>query len=130
MRAVSPAEPMPCELELLGIPWTRRPSAVQKGYEALNAQSSKVPTQRTAVLKLFQVMLVGPVNRGSSLSLSVYEAASGQEYSESELIRGLINHDFEGSSKGSIVRALNGASYQELERTPSLTKEAKGSGSV
>src|SRR5918993_2733076 len=112
-RAAS-SRPTDAELDLLSVLWRRGPSTVREVFEEL---SQTKPSGYTTVLKFLQIMAdKGLVRRKEVHRVHLYEAATPQETTQSELVRDLAARAFGGSPLQLAMRALAAepASAEEL----------------
>src|SRR5882672_9530808 len=112
----SPAEPRPtdAELAILRVLWDRGPSTVREVHGALSGTQA---TGYTTVLKLLQIMTEkGLVVRDESERAHVYTSRLGEQRTQRQLLRDLVDRAFEGSPAKLVLQALSGrrATNQEL----------------
>ena len=113
-------KPTTAELEILNVLWDRGPISVRDVHNLL-AESRDV--FYTTTLKTMQVMLAkGYVSRDTSERAHIYQSAIARSDVERDLIDGLLNGVFKGSSARLIVSALGAAkpSRQELDEIRDL----------
>ncbi|HYB97001.1 MAG TPA: BlaI/MecI/CopY family transcriptional regulator [Vicinamibacterales bacterium] len=111
----SQPRPTDAELAILSVLWDRGPSTVRQVHDAL-AESRA--TGYTTTLKLMQIMAdKGLVRRDASARTHVYSAAAGEEQTQRQLVRDLVDRAFGGSAAALVLRALSeeGASDADLQ---------------
>ncbi len=118
--------PTDAELAILQVLWNRGASTVRDVHEALR-HSRK--TGYTTTLKLMQIMAEkGLVTRDESRRTHVYQAKIGQDCTQQQLIRSLLERAFEGSAKTLIMQALSATktSAEELAEIRQLLDSLEG----
>ncbi len=118
--------PTASELEILSVLWARGPSTVREIHEHLNAGR---PTGYTTVLKLLQIMTGKDlVLRDEAQRAHVYRARIPQEFTQTQLVRELVDKAFAGSAASLVMHALSGkrASAEELAEIRSLLDDMEG----
>lgn len=106
--------PTAAELELLRVLWQLGPSTV-KDVHATRLRERPDATYAT-VLRLLQVMHgKGLLTRDESERSHVYAAAQGQNATQTNLLRDLIQKAFSGSGKALVLAALK-AHVSDKER--------------
>ena len=107
--------PTDAELQILRILWERGPSTVRQVHEVL-ARDREAAAYTTA-LKLLQIMIEkGLVERDERDRTHVYRARLGEEQTQRQLVRDLVDRAFGGSAMKLVVQALASkrASAEEL----------------
>ena len=85
--------------------WERGPSTVRQVHEAL---ADTRDTGYTTTLKLMQIMAdKGLVTRNESARTHVYSAMAGEEQTQRQLVKDLVDRAFGGSAAALVLRALN-----------------------
>src|SRR5215470_14127810 len=111
-------KPTDAELAILRVLWARGPSTVRQVAEEMGREGGY-----TTILKLLQIMTEkGLVHRDESARTHVYEAASTQEQTQTQLVKDLLTRVFDGSAATLMMRALatTKASPGELEEIRKL----------
>ena len=106
--------PTDSELAILRILWRRGPSTVREVHDALAGTRE---TGYTTTLKLMQIMAdKGLVKRNEEARTHVYTAVSGEEQTQQQLVRDLVDRAFGGSAAALVLQALNaeGTTPEEL----------------
>jgi BlaI family transcriptional regulator, penicillinase repressor len=104
MARIQP-RPTDAELAILGVLWQRGPSTVRQVHEAL-AETRE--TGYTTTLKLMQIMAEkGLVTRNETARTHIYSAAAGEEQTQSQLVKDLVDRAFGGSAATLVLRALS-----------------------
>jgi predicted transcriptional regulator len=128
--ARSPApRPTDAELQILRILWERGPSTVRQVHEVL-ARDREAAAYTTA-LKLLQIMIEkGLVERDERDRTHVYRARLGEEQTQRQLVRDLVDRAFGGSAMKLVVQALASkrASAEELRDIRKAIDEARNKG--
>jgi len=112
--------PTDSELAILRILWERGPSTVRQVHEAM---ADTRDTGYTTTLKLMQIMAdKGLVRRNESARTHVYTAMAGEQQTQQQLVRDLMDRAFGGSAAALVLQALNteGASEEELREIRKL----------
>jgi BlaI family penicillinase repressor len=112
--------PTDAELAILGVLWERGPSTVRQVHEAL---ADTRDTGYTTTLKLMQIMAdKGLVTRNETARTHVYSAIAGEEQTQRQLVKDLVDRAFGGSAATLVLRALSeeGASDAELSEIRKL----------
>ncbi len=116
------------ELAILRVLWSHGLSTVREVHDELLKEREM---GYTTVLKLMQIMVEkGLVTRDESSRTHVYQAAQGEESTQSCLLNDLLQKAFEGSAKSLVVRALsntksNDAELDEIQAYLDLLKARK-----
>lgn len=113
-------KPTDSELAILRILWERGPSTVRQVHEAM---ADTRDTGYTTTLKLMQIMAdKGLVRRNESARTHVYTAMAGEQQTQQQLVRDLMDRAFGGSAAALVLQALNaeGASEDELREIRKL----------
>jgi BlaI family penicillinase repressor len=125
-KSINP-KPTDRELTILRILWDRGPSTVRDVNETMNAME---PTGYTTTLKLMQIMVQkGLVVRDESRWRHVYKAASTEKKTQTQLVRGLLDKAFAGSTEKLVLRALTAKKVpaEELARIKEIIDQLEGS---
>ena len=112
--------PTDAELAILRVLWDRGASTVRQVHEAL---ADTRETGYTTTLKLMQIMAdKGLVKRNEAARTHVYSASAGEEQTQRQLVRDLVDRAFGGSAAQLVLRALSaeGASDAELKEIRKL----------
>jgi predicted transcriptional regulator len=97
--------PTDAELAILRVLWELGPSTVRQVHEAL---ADTRETGYTTTLKLMQIMAEkGLVTRDESSRTHVYAASVGEEQTQKQLVKDLVDRAFGGSAEALVMRALN-----------------------
>jgi len=97
--------PTDAELAILGVLWERGPSTVRQVHEAL---ADTRDTGYTTTLKLMQIMAEkGLVKRNETERTHVYSAVAGEEQTQRQLVKDLVDRAFGGSAAALVLRALS-----------------------
>jgi predicted transcriptional regulator len=106
--------PTDAELAILRVLWDRGPSTVRQVHDVLGRDR---PTAYTTALKLLQIMAEkGLVTRDERERTHIYQARVGEEQTQRQLVRDLLDRAFGGSSSKLVMQALAArrASAEEL----------------
>jgi predicted transcriptional regulator len=127
---MTPPRPTDAELTILRVLWERGPSTVRQVHEVLGRDRA---TAYTTALKLLQIMTEkGLVTRDERERTHVYQARIGEEQTQRQLVRDLLDRAFGGSSSKLVMQALAArrASAEELGEIRRLldTKKDIGKG--
>src|SRR4051794_13068715 len=99
--------PTDAELAILRVLWRRGPSTVRHVHEAL-ADTRETETGYTTTLKLMQIMAdKGLVTRNETARTHVYSAKAGEQQTQQQLVRDLVDRAFGGSAAALVLRALS-----------------------
>jgi predicted transcriptional regulator len=112
--------PTDAELSILRVLWSRGPSTVRQVHEAL---ADTRDTGYTTTLKLMQIMAdKGLVERNETARTHVYAAMAGEEQTQHQLVKDLVDRAFGGSADALVLRALSaeGATEEELREIRKL----------
>ena len=112
--------PTDAELSILRVLWSRGPSTVRQVHEAL---ADTRDTGYTTTLKLMQIMAdKGLVKRNETARTHVYSAIAGEEQTQRQLVKDLVDRAFGGSAATLVMRALSaeGATDDELREIRKL----------
>jgi BlaI family transcriptional regulator, penicillinase repressor len=105
--------PTDAELSILRVLWARGPSTVRQVHEAL---SDTRDTGYTTTLKLMQIMAdKGLVERNETARTHVYTAIAGQEQTQNQLVKDLVDRAFGGSAAALVLRALSADDATDAE---------------
>lgn len=118
--ARSQPRPTDAELAILGVLWARGPSTVREVHEVL---ADTRDTGYTTTLKLMQIMAEkGLVKRNETARTHVYSAVAGEEQTQQQLVKDLVDRAFGGSAAQLVLRALSaeGASDAEVKEIRKL----------
>ena len=114
MARSSVPRPTDAELAILRILWDRGPSTVRHVHDVLARDRQAA---YTTALKLLQIMTEkGLVERDERDRTHVYRARLGEEQTQRQLVRDLVDRAFGGSAMKLVVQALASrrASAEEL----------------
>jgi predicted transcriptional regulator len=96
--------PTDAELAILRVLWARGPSTVRQVHEALARDRQAA---YTTALKLLQIMTEkGLVERDERDRTHVYRARNGEEQTQRQLVRDLVDRAFGGSAAKLVLQAL------------------------
>ena len=112
--------PTDAELSILRVLWSRGPSTVRQVHEAL---ADTRDTGYTTTLKFMQIMAdKGLVKRNETARTHVYSAVAGEEQTQQQLVKDLVDRAFGGSAATLVMRALSaeGATDDELREIRKL----------
>src|SRR3954464_9035762 len=126
-RAAAP-RPTDAELAILRILWERGPSTVRQVHDVLARDRQGA---YTTALKLLQIMIEkGLVERDERDRTHVYRARLGEEQTQRQLVRDLVDRAFGGSAMKLVLQALASkrASAEELRDIRNAIDEAKSRG--
>jgi BlaI family transcriptional regulator, penicillinase repressor len=118
--ARSQPRPTDTELAILRVLWERGPSTVRQVHEVL---AETRDTGYTTTLKLMQIMAdKGLVTRNETARTHVYSAIAGEEQTQQQLVKDLVDRAFGGSAAQLVLRALSaeGASDAEVKEIRKL----------
>jgi BlaI family penicillinase repressor len=105
--------PTDAELSILRVLWERGPSTVRQVHEAL---SDTRDTGYTTTLKLMQIMAdKGLVTRNETARTHIYSAMAGQEQTQNQLVKDLVDRAFGGSAAALVLRALSADDATDAE---------------
>ena len=111
--ARSQPRPTDAELAILGVLWARGPSTVRQVHEAL---ADTRDTGYTTTLKLMQIMAEkGLVTRNETARTHVYSASAGEEQTQQQLVKDLVDRAFGGSAAQLVLRALSAEGATDAE---------------
>jgi predicted transcriptional regulator len=113
--ARSQPRPTDAELTILRVLWERGPCTVRQVHEVL---ADTRDTGYTTTLKLMQIMAdKGLVTRNEAARTHVYSAKAGEEQTQQQLVKDLVDRAFGGSAAQLVLRALSaeGASDAEVK---------------
>ena len=97
--------PTDSELAILRILWDRGPSTVRQVHETLAGTRE---TGYTTTLKLMQIMAdKGLVKRNESARTHVYAPIAGEQQTQRQLVKDLVDRAFGGSAAALVMQALN-----------------------
>lgn len=106
--------PTDAELAILRVLWARGPSTVRQVHEALASRD----TGYTTTLKLMQIMAdKGLVTRNETSRTHVYAAKAGEEQTQQQLVKDLVDRAFGGSAAALVLRALSSDDATDDELT-------------
>ena len=111
--------PTDSELAILRVLWERGPSTVRQVHEAMAGTRD---TGYTTTLKLMQIMAdKGLVTRNEESRTHIYEAMAGEEQTQHQLVKDLVDRAFGGSAATLVMRAISGhTSDEELKEIRQL----------
>lgn len=105
--------PTDAELAILGVLWECGPSTVRQVHEAL---ADARETGYTTTLKLMQIMAEkGLVKRNETERTHVYSAVAGEEQTQRQLVKDLVDRAFGGSAAALVLRALSADDSTDAE---------------
>ena len=105
--------PTDAELSILRVLWARGPSTVRQVHEAL---ADTRDTGYTTTLNLMQIMAdKGLVARNETARTHIYTAAAGQEQTQNQLVKDLVDRAFGGSAAALVLRALSADDATDAE---------------
>lgn len=105
--------PTDAELAILRVLWDRGASTVREVHEVL---ADTRETGYTTTLKLMQIMAEkGLVARNESNRTHVYSATAGQEQTQQQLVKDLVDRAFGGSAAALVLRALSADDATDAE---------------
>jgi BlaI family transcriptional regulator, penicillinase repressor len=128
MARTAVPRPTDAELAILRILWERGPSTVRQVHEVLARDRQAA---YTTALKLLQIMIEkGLVERDERDRTHVYCARLGEEQTQRQLVRDLVDRAFGGSSMKLVLQALASkrASAEELRDIRKAIDEARSKG--
>ena len=106
-------KPTDAELSILRVLWERGPSTVRQVHETLAGTRE---TGYTTTLKLMQIMAdKGLVKRDETARTHVYAAIAGEEQTQQQLVKDLVDRAFGGSAATLVLRALSAKGTSESE---------------
>lgn len=112
MRRIQ-ARPTDAELAILRVLWRRGASTVRQVHEAL---ADTRDTGYTTTLKLMQIMAdKGLVRRDATSRTHVYAAAAGEEQTQHQLVKDLLDRAFGGSAAALVMRAISADGTTDAE---------------
>jgi BlaI family penicillinase repressor len=120
--------PTDAELAILRVLWRLGPSTVRQVQEALMRLQ---PTGYTTALKQLQIMAAkGLVDRDESQRSHVYRARLGEDVTQKQLVRDLMERAFGGSAQRLVMQALASkrATSDELDAIRRLIDELEKKG--
>jgi predicted transcriptional regulator len=126
MANTNTPKPTDAELGILNVLWRQGASTVKSVHEALGEQ-----TGYTTVLKLLQIMTEkGLVTRNESQRAHVYQAKYAETATQRQLLTGLLNKAFSGSTSQLVMQALASkrASKEELAEIKKLIEQLSREG--
>jgi len=111
--------PTDSELAILRVLWERGPSTVRQVHEAM---ADTRDTGYTTTLKLMQIMAdKGLVSRNEESRTHIYAASAGEEQTQHQLVKDLVDRAFGGSAATLVMRALSAnTSDEELQEIRQL----------
>jgi predicted transcriptional regulator len=128
MPRASAPRPTDAELAILRILWERGPSTVRQVHEVLARDRQAA---YTTALKLLQIMTEkGLVERDDRDRTDVYRARLGEEQTQRQLVRDLVDRAFGGSAMKLVLQALASkrASAEELRDIRKAIDQARTEG--
>jgi predicted transcriptional regulator len=117
--------PTDAELAILRVLWERGPSTVRQIHEVLSRDR---PLGYTTALKLLQIMTEKGLTTRETLGIQhVYRASLGEQGTQRQLLRDLIERAFGGSTSKLVMQALAAkkASPEELREIRRLLARAR-----
>jgi predicted transcriptional regulator len=101
--------PTDSELAILRVLWERGPSTVRQVHEVIAGD-----TGYTTTLKLMQIMAdKGLVTRNEESRTHIYKAMAGEEQTQNELVKDLVDRAFGGSAATLVMRAISANTSDE-----------------
>jgi predicted transcriptional regulator len=128
MARTDAPRPTDAELAILRILWERGPSTVRQVHEVLGLERQGA---YTTALKLLQIMTEkGLVERDERDRTHIYRARLGEEQTQRQLVRDLVDRAFGGSAMKLVLQALASkrASAEELRDIRKAIDEARSKG--
>ena len=128
MNRTPAPRPTDAELAILRILWDRGPSTVRQVHEILGRERQAA---YTTALKLLQIMTEkGLVERDERDRTHIYRARLGEEQTQRQLVRDLVDRAFGGSAAKLVLQALASrrASADELRDIRKAIEHAKSEG--
>jgi len=128
MARPSAPRPTDAELAILRVLWDRGPSTVRQVHDVL---ANDRQAAYTTALKLLQIMTEkGLVERDESDRTHVYRARLGEEQTQRQLVRDLVDRAFGGSAMKLVLQALASkrASADELRDIRTAIDQARNEG--
>jgi predicted transcriptional regulator len=128
MSRSSVPRPTDAELAILRILWERGPSTVRQVHEVLARDRQAA---YTTALKLLQIMTEkGLVERDERDRTHIYRPRLGEEQTQRQLVRDLVDRAFGGSAMKLVLQALASkrASAEELRDIRKAIDEARSKG--
>ena len=105
--------PTDAELIILRVLWDRGPSTVRQVHDVLGRDRT---TAYTTALKMLQIMAEkGLVTRDERERTHVYHARVGEEQTQRQLVRDLLDRVFAGSATQLVVQALSAKKSTRVE---------------
>ena len=120
--------PTDAELEILQVLWANNPQSVRYINEALNDKKENDAKEigYTTTLKIMQMMLdKGLLERDASDRIHLYVPAIPQEVTQNQVLAGVMNTAFGGSTSSLVMRALGSGdtSPEELAKIKAMIAE-------
>jgi len=128
MPRPSAPRPTDAELAILRVLWDRGPSTVRQVHDVLAHDRQAA---YTTALKLLQIMTEkGLVERDESDRTHIYRARLGEEQTQRQLVRDLVDRAFGGSAMKLVLQALASkrASADELRDIRTAIDQARNEG--
>ena len=128
MARPSAPRPTDAELAILRVLWDRGPSTVRQVHDVLAHDRQAA---YTTALKLLQIMTEkGLVERDESDRTHIYRARLGEEQTQRQLVRDLVDRAFGGSAMKLVLQALASkrASADELRDIRTAIDQARNEG--
>ncbi|MGE5611278.1 MAG: BlaI/MecI/CopY family transcriptional regulator [Bacillota bacterium] len=126
MRQPKIPKPTEAELAILRVLWEHGPATVRQIHDSLPSARS---VGYTTVLKMLQIMTEkGLVLRDEKQRSHIYRSAIGEEQTQRQLVRDLLDRAFGGSAKKLVMQALTAKkrSPDELAQIRSLLDQMEG----
>lgn len=126
MRPPKLPKPTETELGILRVLWERGAATVREIHDSMPPDR---PVGYTTVLKMLQIMTEkGLVLRDESQRSHIYRSAIGEEQTQRQLVRDLLERAFGGSAQKLVMQALAArkASPEELKEIRNLLDEMEG----
>jgi len=121
MARITIPKPTDAELGILNVLWRRGTMTVKQVHEAMGEQ-----TGYTTILKLLQIMTEkGLVTRNESQRAHIYKAKYTETDTQRQLLAGLLNKAFSGSTSQLVMQALASkrATPEELAEIKKLIEQ-------
>jgi BlaI family penicillinase repressor len=120
--------PTDSELEILQVLWAEHPQSVRFVNETLNTKKENIAKEigYTTTLKIMQMMLdKGLLERDTTDRTHLYSPAIAQEITQNQVLAGVMNTAFGGSTSNLVMRALGSGdtSPEELAKIKAMIVE-------
>ena len=108
-----PPKPTDAELEILTVLWSIGPATVRDVYDVIQRRRQ---AQYSTILKFMQIMAEkGLVKRNETARTHVYSAVAGEEQTQQQLVKDLVDRAFGGSAAQLVLRALSAEGATDAE---------------